>query len=133
VTEEARAVRVLLVEDNDVYRDSLVFLLGRYDGLEVVGAVADGRSAAPACAELAAEVVVVDFRLPDIDGGEVAEEVRARCPEASIVFLSASAGQDEIDAARRSGAAFVAKDEGVETLVDAVRAASGRSSGRSTG
>jgi DNA-binding NarL/FixJ family response regulator len=119
-------IRVLLVEDNDVYRESLVFLLGREDGLEVVGAVADGRSAAPACADLQAEVVVVDYRLPDVDGAEAAEDVRARCPEAAIVFLSASAGQDEVDSARRFGGAFVRKDEGVDTLVGAVRAAAER-------
>jgi len=116
-------IRVLLVEDNDVYRESLVFLLGREDGLEVVGAVADGRSAAPACAALEAEVVVVDYRLPDVDGTEAADDVRALCPEAAIVFLSASAGQDEVDSARRFGGAFVRKDEGVDTLVGAVRAA----------
>jgi DNA-binding NarL/FixJ family response regulator len=117
---------VLLVEDNDVYRDSLVFLLARYEGVEVVGAVADGSSAAPACAELAADVVVMDYRLPDIDGEEAAEDVRERCPRATIVFLSASAGRDEVDAARRAGATFVRKDEGVDTLVGAVRAAAER-------
>jgi DNA-binding NarL/FixJ family response regulator len=92
----------------------------------VVGAVAEGSSAAPACAELEPDVVVMDYRLPDIDGEEAAEDVRERCPQATIVFLSASAGRDEIDAARRAGAAFVRKDEGVDTLVGAVRAAAGR-------
>jgi DNA-binding NarL/FixJ family response regulator len=123
----AAAIRVLLVEDNDVYRESLVFLLGRYEGLEVVGAVADGRSAAPACAELSADVVVVDYRLPDVSGSEAAEDVRARCAGASIVFLSASAGEEEIAAAHRAGGAFVRKDDGVDTLVGAVRAAAERS------
>ena len=126
MTEGTGPIRVLLVEDNDVYRDSLVFLLARYEGLDVVGAVPDGSSAAPACAELDAEVVVMDYRLPDIDGSEAADEVRERCPAATIVFLSASAGRDEIDAARRAGTAFVRKDEGVDTLVGAVRAAAGR-------
>jgi DNA-binding NarL/FixJ family response regulator len=119
-------IRVLLVEDNDVYRDSLVFLLDRYESLDVVGAVGDGSSAAAACAELEPDVVVLDYRLPDLGGEEVAGELRERCPGAAIVFLSASAGSEEIEAARRSGAAFVAKDEGVETLVGAVRAAAGR-------
>jgi DNA-binding NarL/FixJ family response regulator len=114
---------VLLVEDNDVYRDSLVFLLDRHEELEVVGAVADGSSAAQACAELEPDVVVLDYRLPDLGGEEVAGEVRERCPRTAIVFLSASAGEDEVDAARRSGAAFVRKDEGVDTLLGAVRAA----------
>jgi DNA-binding NarL/FixJ family response regulator len=121
-------IRVLLVEDNEVYRESLVFLLDRYDGLEVVGAVGDGGSAAGACAELGADVVVIDYRLPDLDGSEVAEDVQVGCPEAEVVFLSASAGEDEVDAARSSRAALVRKDEGVEALVGAVRAAAGRSS-----
>jgi DNA-binding NarL/FixJ family response regulator len=123
---ERDPIRVLLVEDNDVYRDSLVFLLDRHEELEVVGAVADGSSAAQACAELEPEVVVLDYRLPDLGGEEVAGEVRERCPQAAIVFLSASAGPDEVDAARRAGAAFVRKDEGVDTLVGAMRAAAGR-------
>lgn len=121
-----KPIRVLLVEDNDVYRESLIFLLRRYDGLEVVGAVADGGSAARACEEHGADVVVIDYRLPDVDGAEAAGDVRERCPEASVVFLSASAGQDELGAARRAGVPLVRKDQGVDALVGAVRAAAGR-------
>jgi DNA-binding NarL/FixJ family response regulator len=118
-------VRVLLVEDNDVYREAVVFLLGRVDGLEVVHSVADGSSAATACAASDAQVAVVDYRLPDIDGAEVAEEIRERCPGVAVVFLSASAGQDELEAARIAGAKLVRKDEGVDALVGAIRAAAG--------
>jgi DNA-binding NarL/FixJ family response regulator len=124
----AGPIRVLLVEDNDVYRESLEFLLDRYEGVEVVGAVALGGAAATACAERRADVVVIDYRLPDVDGSEAAEEVGARCPEAAIVFLSASVGEEERDAARSAGVALVRKDEGIDILVGAVRAAS---SGRS--
>jgi DNA-binding NarL/FixJ family response regulator len=124
----AGPIRVLLVEDNDVYRESLEFLLDRYEGVEVVGAVALGGAAATACAERRADVVVIDYRLPDVDGSEAAEEVRERCPDAAIVFLSASVGQEERDAARSVGVALVRKDEGIDILVGAVRAAS---SGRS--
>ena len=120
------SIRVLLVEDNDVYRESLVFLLRRVDGFDVVGAVAVGARAAPVCLEARADVVVVDFRLPDVDGAEVAADVRSRCPGAAVVFLSASAGEDEYDAAASVGADLVRKDEGVAVLVSAVRAAAGR-------
>jgi DNA-binding NarL/FixJ family response regulator len=125
VTAEG-SIRVLLVEDSDVYRESLVFLLGRYEGIEVVGAVAEGGSAASTCAELGADVVVIDYRLPDVDGAEAAADVRERCPTASVVFLSASAGKEELAGARSSGAKLVRKDEGLDALVDAVRAAGGR-------
>jgi DNA-binding NarL/FixJ family response regulator len=118
-------IRVLLVEDSDVYRDSLVFLLARVAGIEVVGAVATGAAAASACEELEAQVAVIDYRLPDVDGAEAAAEVRRRCPEAAVVFLSASAGDDEVAAARSSGASLVRKDEGVDALVQAIRAARG--------
>jgi DNA-binding NarL/FixJ family response regulator len=124
----AGPIRVLLVEDNDVYRESLEFLLARYEGIEVVGAVALGGAAAAACAEQGADVVVIDYRLPDVDGSAAADEVRERCPDAAIVFLSASVGQEERDAARRVAVALVRKDEGIDILVGAVRAAS---SGRS--
>ncbi len=120
-------IRVLLVEDNEVYRDSLAFLLGRHDGLEVVGAVETAQEAAPACVELEVDVAVVDYRLPDYDGGEAAAMIRERRPETGIVFLSASAGDDEYAAARRAGVALIRKDEGLDTLVDAVCAAAGRS------
>ncbi len=120
-------IRVLLVEDNEVYRDSLAFLLARNDGLEVVGAVGTAQEAAPACVELEVDVAVVDYRLPDEDGGEAADAIRERRPETGIVFLSASAGDDEYAAARRAGVALIRKDEGLDTLVDAVRAAAERS------
>lgn len=126
MTRPDAPIGVLLVEDNDVYRESLVFLLQRVDGLDVLGAVADGAAATLACLELDPDVVVVDFRLPDIDGAEVAADLRGRRPRIAVVFLSASAGQDEYDAASSVGAALVRKDEGVDALVSAVRAAAER-------
>lgn len=124
MTEDAgRPIRVLLVEDSDVYRDSLVFLLGRRGELEVVAAVPDGASALRAAREHVPEVVVLDYRLPDVDGATVAAEL----PDGSaVVFLSASGGRDEYHAASSAGAALVRKDEGLDALVDAVRRAAGR-------
>jgi DNA-binding NarL/FixJ family response regulator len=121
VSAPARApVRLLLVEDNDVYREALEFLLRRREDVVVVGAIAGGSSAASACAELGAEVVVIDYRLPDLEGPEAAAQVRSRCPGAAVVFLSASTGADERQAARIAGAPLIRKDEGVDALVEAV-------------
>jgi DNA-binding NarL/FixJ family response regulator len=114
-------IRVLLVEDNDVYRDSLVFLLGARLELEVVGAEGTGEGAIRRARELEPDVSVVDFRLPDIDGGTVAASL-----ESPVVFLSASAGEAEYDAASSAGAALVRKDQGLDALVGAIRAAAGR-------
>ena len=120
-------IRVLLVEDNDVFRESMTFLLGTYADVDVVGSVALGAAAARACAELRVDVAVVDYRLPDIDGGEVAREVADTSPGTALVFLSASLGDDELDAARSAGAPLVGKDAGVDALVKVVRTV-GRSS-----
>jgi DNA-binding NarL/FixJ family response regulator len=119
-------IRLLLVEDNDVFREAMVFLLDRRDDVEVVGAVAHGSAAATACAELRADVVVIDFRLPDVDGPDAAAEVLERCPGSAVVFLSASAGPEEREASRMTGVALVRKDEGVDALVDAVLSAARR-------
>jgi len=126
VSEPTAPIRVLLVEDSDVYRDSLVFLLATRSGLQVVDAVADGAAAVRACREHAPDVVVLDYRLPDVDGATVAAELRDGALPAAVVFLSASAGSEEYDAASSAGAALVRKDEGIDALVRAVRAAAGR-------
>jgi DNA-binding NarL/FixJ family response regulator len=126
VSDPDAPIRVLLVEDSDVYRESLVFLLGGRQDLEVVGAVADGAATVPAFRELRPDVVVLDYRLPDVDGGTVAADLEAESARPAIVFLSASVGREEYDAASSAGAALVRKDEGIDALVHAVRAAAGR-------
>lgn len=126
MTDAGEPVHVLLVEDSDVYRDSLVYLLGMRDGIEVLGAVGDGASAVKAARDLQPDVLVLDYRLPDEDGASVASQLRHEGSRAAIVFLSASAGRAEYDAASSAGAPLVRKDEGVDALVRAVRTAAGR-------
>ena len=121
MTSPAEPIRVLLVEDSEVYRDSLLFLLGMRPDVDVVAAVGDAASALRASREHEPDVVVLDYRLPDVDGAAVAADISG-----PVVFLSASAGRDEYDAASSAGAALVRKDEGIDALVSAVRAAAGR-------
>jgi two-component system response regulator DesR len=117
-------IRVLLVEDNDSYRETLAFLLGGHEELEVVAGVASGGEAALASVEHAADVAVIDLRLPDVDGVEAAADVRERSPRTSVVFLSASAGAGKRPGGI-SGWSLVRKDAGVEALLEAIREAAG--------
>ena len=119
-------IRILLVEDNDVYRASLELLLGLEADLEVVGEVSDGAAAAVACAGTHADVVLMDFRLPGLDGASATAAVLDACPEAAVVCLTAEATEIEDEAVRAAGAsALIRKGGPVVDLVAAIRAAAG--------
>jgi DNA-binding NarL/FixJ family response regulator len=117
------ATRVLLVEDNDVYRSSLELLLGLQGGIEVVGAVGSGAEAAAAARELEPDVVVMDYRLPGLDGAAATREVIA-ASSATVVCLTAEATPDEREEVVRAGAvALVEKGGPIDGLAAAIRAA----------
>ena len=117
-------IRVLLVEDNDVFRQALELLLELQEGLEVVGAVSDGSKAVAACKTLDPHVVVMDFRLPGMDGVETTIALTRDCPEVAVVCLTASASPRELDALIAAGAVdCLRKDQELEEIVAAVRSA----------
>lgn len=126
----ARPIRVLLVEDNDIYRSSLELLLGMQDGLVVVGSIANGAAAARACAETHADVVLMDYRLPGMDGAEATSAVLAHCPGAAVVCLTAEATADEREAVLAAGAvALVEKGRPTAELAAAIRSAAREDAG----
>ena len=93
-----RAVRILLVEDNQVFRDALELLLGMRADVEVVAAVADGSQALPAAEKHRPDVVLMDYRLPGMDGVQATSALKAANPELGVVVLTASANSREIEA-----------------------------------
>ncbi|HEX3290486.1 MAG TPA: response regulator transcription factor [Gaiella sp.] len=120
------ATRVVLVEDNAVYRSSLELLLGLQSGLEVVGAVGTGDEAAEAARELAADVVVMDYRLPGLDGAAATRAV-VSSSGAAVVCLTAEATADEGEEILRAGAVAVLEKGGpIDALAAAIRAAAVR-------
>jgi DNA-binding NarL/FixJ family response regulator len=120
-------ISVLLVEDNDVFRESLELLLGTIPDLDVVAAVADGRSALDVCLRLKPGVVLMDYRLPELDGVETTAAIGEACPTTAVVVLTATAESEEIDALYEAGAvACLTKDRELDEIVGAVRDAAGR-------
>jgi DNA-binding NarL/FixJ family response regulator len=120
----ARPVRILLVEDNQVFRDAIELLLDMRADVEVVAAVADGTEALPAAAKHRPDVVLMDYRLPGMDGVQATAALRAAHPEIGVVVLTASANSREIDALYAAGAAAcLTKDQELETIVDAIKSA----------
>jgi DNA-binding NarL/FixJ family response regulator len=120
------AIRVLVVEDNDVYRSSLELLLGMQTGLEVVGSVGSGDEAAGAARELDADVVVMDYRLPGLDGAAATRAV-IDASGAAVVCLTAEATEGERRAVLEAGAVgLVEKGGAIEAVADAIRGAAPR-------
>jgi DegV family protein with EDD domain len=119
------AVRLLLVEDNDVYRSSLELLLALQDDIEVVGAVGTGGAASAAAAELRPDVVVMDYRLPGLDGAEATRAVIATSG-AAVVCLTAEATAEERAKIVTAGAvALIEKGGPIEALASVIRVAAG--------
>ena len=78
---EGQPIDVVLVEDNDTFRQALELMLGLTPDVRVVAAVADGESALSVCPGLQPDVVLVDYRLPGLDGVETTTALRAALPE----------------------------------------------------
>jgi DNA-binding NarL/FixJ family response regulator len=123
----APPVRVALVEDNEVFREALELLLGLRSDIDVVGSVADGAKVVDLCRQLGPDVVIMDYRLPALDGVEATRALRAACPEVAVICLTASANLREVDALFEAGAvACLTKDEHLDTIVATILGAAGQ-------
>jgi DNA-binding NarL/FixJ family response regulator len=114
---------VLIIDDHAAFRAGVRALLAA-DGYDVIGEAPDGRRGIEAAAELQPEVVLLDVRLPDMDGFEVAGELAARCSCAAIVITSSS--DDPLYPARAVGSGalgFVAKHDVSGPALDRLLAA----------
>ena len=114
-------IRVVLVEDNKVFREALELLLGLRTDLEVVASVPVGSDAAEVDARLKPDVVLMDYRLPGLDGVQATRAVKEAFPEAAVVCLTASANLRERDALMEAGAVgCLRKDDGLDAIIAAI-------------
>ncbi len=119
--------RVVLVEDNDTFRQTLELLFELRDEVVVVGSVSSGEDAPRLCSELAPDVVLMDYRMPGMNGAEATRAVLAACPDTAVVCLSASVTDGEVRELLDAGAvACVTKDEDFDRLVQIVAEAGAR-------
>jgi DNA-binding NarL/FixJ family response regulator len=123
VTDDA-PVRVLVVDDQRLIRDGIASLLGLQPGITVVGTAANGREAVERALTLSADVVLMDVRMPEVDGIAALELLRGRAPQCRVVMLTTFDDEEYVVPALRAGAAgYLLKDLPARELAGAVRMA----------
>ena len=118
-------IRVLVVDDHPVVRSGLVGMLDVEDDLEVVGEAGDGEEAVAQVAATSPDVVLMDLRMPRLDGTGATERILAAYPAVRVLVLTTYSTDADIVRAVEAGATgYLLKDTPRTQLVDAVRAAS---------
>lgn len=117
-------VRVFVVDDQDLVREGITALLGIQPGIEVAGSAADGAQAVEAVAACRPDVVLMDVRMPDLDGVAATEVLRRRVPDCKVVMLTTFDDDEYVTRALKAGAVgYLLKNLPAAELAQAVRLA----------
>ncbi len=118
----SKKIRVLLADDQRLMRDGLRTLLELEDDLEVVGEAENGRAALDLAASLRPDVVLMDVRMPEMDGVEATRQLAASLPECRVIILTTFDDESIIFEGLRAGAlGYLLKDVSGEELAAAIR------------
>ena len=115
-------VRVLVVDDQELFRRGLTMLLAAEDGIEVVGEAGDGVEGTSLAESAAPDVVLLDVRMPKRSGIEACLAIKEAVPSAKIIMLTVSDEEADLYEAVKSGASgYLLKDSSIEEVAQAVR------------
>lgn len=120
-----KPIRVLLADDQALFREGLRTLLSVHPDIEVVGEAADGEAAVRQVKSLKPAVVLMDLRMPILNGVEATRRIRAQDPHCQVIALTTFDDDDDVFDALRAGAVgYLLKDAPQEKLLEAIRLAS---------
>ena len=121
-------IRVIIADDQRVVRDGLTMLVGLIEDIEVVGAAADGTEAITLARTTAPDVVLMDLRMPTLDGAEATRRIRQAQPQTQVLVLTTFSDDKSLFPALQAGArGYLTKDASAEEIEQAIRAlAAGR-------
>lgn len=116
-------IRVLIADDQPVVRDGLAMLLGMIDDVEIVATAADGIEAVERAGAQRPDVVLMDLRMPRLDGANATRQILAANPESRVLVLTTYADDDDLFPALQAGArGYLTKDASAEEIEQAIRA-----------
>ncbi len=117
-------IRVLVADDQTLVREGLMTLLGLAAGIEPIAAAIDGEQAVLLAARHRPQVVLMDLRMPRLDGVEATRRIRRSQPQTEIVVLTTHADDESIMGALQAGArGYLTKDAGIAEITRAIQAA----------
>ena len=121
--DDSDTIRVLIADDQAVFRRGLYVVLGTEDNIEVVAEAENGEEAIAKAEELAPDVVLMDVRMPRVNGIEAARRIREISPSTKILMLTVSDDEDDLYEAIKAGAnGYLLKEISVEEVAEAIRA-----------
>jgi len=116
------AIKILIADDHPVVREGLIAMLSREVDFKVVGEAKDGAEAVNKAKELSPDVVLMDLRMPEMDGVEAMRQIRSAMPDIKFIILTTYSDDDYIFSGIEAGArAYLLKDAPREDLFKAIR------------
>ena len=123
VSPDEEVIRVLIADDQALFRRGLYVVLGTEDDIEVVAEAENGADAIAKAEELAPDVVLMDVRMPKVNGIEAARQIREVLPSTKILMLTVSDEEDDLYEAIKAGAnGYLLKEISVEEVASAIHA-----------
>lgn len=116
-------IRVLIVDDHAIFRESLRAIFNLYDDIDVIGEASDGRQAIDRVQELNPDVIIMDLKMPGIDGIESTRRIIKRNPKAKVLMLTQCHDREHIILSIRAGVlGYVLKQASISDLIPAIHA-----------
>jgi NarL family two-component system response regulator LiaR len=124
MSETTTPIRIILVDDHAMLRRGLAFFLSGFDDLELIGEADSGEQALALCRQTEPDVVLMDVKMPGIDGAEATRLIRQAFPQVQVLILTSFQEDDLVQRALQAGAiGYLLKDISASELAQAIRQA----------